>query len=429
MQLANKQLQLTYRYNPLGHVQSLTYPDSDTVSFAPNALGQPTQALRQRQHTPDYPYASGALYYPSGSINTFTYGNNLVHKTTQNTQQLPSRISDGTGTISALDYSYAYDKNSNAAAITDNLNSQFSLLNLSYDGLDRLTAVTGNSAIGNSALSYDELGNITTYQSKNSLLHYTYTYNYTVNSSVYGDSSSNRLRHVSGAGSAAKHYVSFAYDNRGNIINNSYNHFHYNLANQLTTAETANNTYSYLYDGHNSRVKQTDATGTSYSMYSFDGTLLYRETDAGHTNYIYLGKKLIAKDGFTQPSSTKQHYRPFGSSIEGETNDIGYTGHKFDTALGLSYMQARYYDPVIGRFYSNDPVDTLGHIDRGNPIHGFNRYTYANNNPYKYVDPDGEFGLVGALIGAAVEAGAQLATALMDPVIWHPANFPYPLRV
>jgi RHS repeat-associated protein len=56
------------------------------------------------------------------------------------------------------------------------------------------------------------------------------------------------------------------------------------------------------------------------------------------------------------------------------------------------YMQARYYDPVIGRFYSNDPVDVLGHMQRGNSIaHGFNRYGYANNNPYKYVDPDGEF--------------------------------------
>ncbi|CAB0150932.1 hypothetical protein PSI9734_01371 [Pseudidiomarina piscicola] len=54
-------------------------------------------------------------------------------------------------------------------------------------------------------------------------------------------------------------------------------------------------------------------------------------------------------------------------------------------------MQARYYDPVIGRFYSNDPVDTLGHMSRGNPVQGFNRYAYANNNPYKYTDPDGEF--------------------------------------
>jgi hypothetical protein len=32
-------------------------------------------------------------------------------------------------------------------------------------------------------------------------------------------------------------------------------------------------------------------------------------------------------------------------------------------------MQARYYDLVIGRFYSNDPVNALGHMGRGNPFH------------------------------------------------------------
>ena len=53
-------------------------------------------------------------------------------------------------------------------------------------------------------------------------------------------------------------------------------------------------------------------------------------------------------------------------------------------------MQARYYDPVIGRFYSNDPVGTLEHLGGTGGIHGFNRYAYANNNPYKYVDPDGK---------------------------------------
>jgi len=74
-------------------------------------------------------------------------------------------------------------------------------------------------------------------------------------------------------------------------------------------------------------------------------------------------------------------------------------------------MQARYYDPVIGRFYSNDPVDVMGHITRGNPIHGFNRYTYANNNPYKYVDPDGKFGLIGFAIGFIADSAIQLATS------------------
>ena len=75
-------------------------------------------------------------------------------------------------------------------------------------------------------------------------------------------------------------------------------------------------------------------------------------------------------------------------------------------------MQARYYDPVIGRFYSNVTVDYLGHMQRGNPVHGFGRYTYANNNPYKYVDPDGEFGLLGFVAGGLIDAGLQIGSAM-----------------
>ncbi len=70
-------------------------------------------------------------------------------------------------------------------------------------------------------------------------------------------------------------------------------------------------------------------------------------------------------------------------------------------------MQQRYYDPVIGRFYSNDPVS----FSASDPML-FNRYAYGNNNPYKYTDPDGEFAVpaviafaavVGGLIGGAAE--------------------------
>ena len=71
-------------------------------------------------------------------------------------------------------------------------------------------------------------------------------------------------------------------------------------------------------------------------------------------------------------------------------------------------MQARYYDPVIGRFYSNDPVDVLGHLSGGN-VQGFNRYAYANNNPYKYVDPDGEVPIVPVLIAGGRACASNAA--------------------
>ncbi|MFC4701391.1 RHS repeat-associated core domain-containing protein [Glaciecola siphonariae] len=48
------------------------------------------------------------------------------------------------------------------------------------------------------------------------------------------------------------------------------------------------------------------------------------------------------------------------------------------------------YDPVIGRFYSNDPVGALCHGQREEYVKGFNRYAYTYNNPYKYTDPDGK---------------------------------------
>ena len=75
-------------------------------------------------------------------------------------------------------------------------------------------------------------------------------------------------------------------------------------------------------------------------------------------------------------------YEPFGKRLGGEKAGLGFTGHLQDEDLGLTYMQARYYDPLIGRFYSNDPV---GFRD----VHSFNRYAYGNNNPYRYTDPTG----------------------------------------
>ncbi|MCH4294721.1 RHS repeat-associated core domain-containing protein [Shewanella sp. 3B26] len=60
-------------------------------------------------------------------------------------------------------------------------------------------------------------------------------------------------------------------------------------------------------------------------------------------------------------------------------------------------MQARYYDPLIGRFYADDPI---GFRD----VHSFNRYAYANNNPYKYVDPDGESSVLVTRISPVAQA-------------------------
>ncbi|MBU6952737.1 RHS repeat-associated core domain-containing protein [Hahella sp. HN01] len=85
----------------------------------------------------------------------------------------------------------------------------------------------------------------------------------------------------------------------------------------------------------------------------------------------------------------RETYAPFGEKVvksgaaAGER--VGYTGKLHDNNTGLAYLNARYYDPVVGRFLA---VDSVGYNAGG--LKHFNRYGYSFNNPYKYTDPTGK---------------------------------------
>ncbi len=84
----------------------------------------------------------------------------------------------------------------------------------------------------------------------------------------------------------------------------------------------------------------------------------------------------------------RKDYAPFGEQIDStpDSERTAYTGKQHDDAIGLTYFGGRHFDPELGRFTSVDPVA----FTEQNAM-SFNRYLYVNNNPYKYVDPDGEF--------------------------------------
>ena len=68
----------------------------------------------------------------------------------------------------------------------------------------------------------------------------------------------------------------------------------------------------------------------------------------------------------------------------------GYTGHRHIAGIGLIDMNARLYDPMLGRFLSPDP-----YIQSPDCPQNYNRYTYCLNNPLRYTDPTGEIIKIG----------------------------------
>jgi len=101
---------------------------------------------------------------------------------------------------------------------------------------------------------------------------------------------------------------------------------------------------------------------------------------------------------------------PYGKEYENtqvaRKRDISFAGKPYDEEIGLSYFGGRWYDPDIGRFTSIDPMPV-------NPedYRTYNRYAYGFNNPYKYVDPDGNLAfLIPVAIFIAKEVAAEAAS-------------------
>jgi RHS repeat-associated protein len=119
-------------------------------------------------------------------------------------------------------------------------------------------------------------------------------------------------------------------------------------------------------------------------------TLTVPAAAGGLTTYYHndnLGSPDAATNDFGE-LVWEEHYKPYGERIynelAAEDNKIWYTGKEHEAETGLTYMNARYYDPAVGRFMA---IDAVGVIPGRHE--SFNRYSYANNNPYKYVDPSG----------------------------------------
>ena len=359
-------------------MSSLTYPDGTTVAYSPDALGEATQVSG---------YAGGVSYQPNGAVASYTLGNGIVHSQTQNVRGLPLQNRDA-GVMQDL---YGFDANANVASITDQQQGT-NTRTMGYDALDRLTSVSAPALWGTATYTYDGVDNLRT----STVGARVSTHNY--------DTTTNRLSTIATNGA----YTAYAYDAQGNVTARGTQGFHFDQGNRMTLALGKG---TYTYDGLGRRTSITGADGSyRIQVYSQAGQLLYGTLQQGavvqRTRYVYLGGKQIAETnsiGGTQYVHTdalgspvartnaigalmnRTSYEPYGKTAAGTIpNGPGFTGHVNDPDTGLVYMQQRYYDPVAGRFLSTDPITTDAHTGKG-----FNRYEYAQSNPYRYTDPDG----------------------------------------
>lgn len=128
----------------------------------------------------------------------------------------------------------------------------------------------------------------------------------------------------------------------------------------------------------------------------------------GSITHIYDGDTLLQELSYDawgrlREPDTQQVYNP------GEEPRLllgrGYCGHEYLSDFGLVNMNARLYDPVLGRFLSPDP-----NIQCPDWSQNYNRYTYVMNNPLRYIDENGEFFWLAVGVAAVVTGAINVAT-------------------
>ncbi len=102
----------------------------------------------------------------------------------------------------------------------------------------------------------------------------------------------------------------------------------------------------------------------------------------------------------------KADYTPFGMTTittNNLDNPLRFPGQYFDAETGLHYNYFRDYNPSTGRYIESDPIGLKG---------GLNTYVYVEADPLTRIDPDGLFGLPGAVFGGTTALFAELASQI-----------------
>jgi RHS repeat-associated protein len=139
-------------------------------------------------------------------------------------------------------------------------------------------------------------------------------------------------------------------------------------------------------------VQDRDTAGTVIARYDFAGgqpIALWSQEDGNQLLHADALGSVIATTVADGSVKSETLYDAWGNPVLRtgiSANKFAYTGHQADPETGLYYFKARYYDPVIGRFISQDPMEGLDDEPAS-----YHRYLYAYGNPLFYTDPTGMY--------------------------------------
>jgi len=262
-----------------------------------------------------------------------------------------------------------------------------------YDSYSRLTAGIHGGGNSEQSIGYDLNGNInalTSTRAQAAGLSYTY--------------SGNRLTSLTKDGTG----YSYSYDSNGNTTTDGLRgmSISYNYLNLPSTVTKGSDVLAYIYDAAGNKLAEK-INSTVNNFYT--GAVVYKSDKT--VDYIPTGAGLIRKVGsdFIRQYNINDHmgnvravvnqngtieqatdYYPFGMAFSTNNltkNNYLYNGKELQnqtlssTFFGMYDYGARYYDPVIGRWGSPDPLAEKWR--RMSP------YNYAANNPIRFIDPDG----------------------------------------
>jgi RHS repeat-associated protein len=402
---AGRSFAFTYRYNRAGSLVEMVYPSGRKMLTPTDETNRP-EALYEASN-PTHWLAAVYEYHPHGAVQLMKLGNGLYQATGFTKRLQPSFIGLGPAPthLDTLLLSYRYG-NSDAGGPTPNNNGSVEQLITQIKGFDPTWVY----------YTYDELDRLKTASEKfgwdqSDSWSQTYAYDRFGNRAVAPGSyrPSPQTPQGVGAYNVAKNQLWTAqYDVAGNMtVDPQGRTSSYDAENRQISFTGPAGTTNYSYDGAGRRVKVATPTQTNLYVYDAQGRLaleLGTVTGAAAAGIAYLtpdalGTPRVATNAAAQVVA-RHDYLPFGEEIPNtfayRPNIPGYgvddgirqkfTGQERDGESGLDFFQARYLSSALGRFASVDPARSSAETTAPQT---WNRYTYAANNPMRYVDPYG----------------------------------------